>query len=447
MSNSKIIKLTSENTKRLRAVEIVPDKDGHLVVISGRNGQGKSSVLDSIAMALAGGDAIPPMPVRKGADKAKTVVELDDLIVTRTFTAAGGTSLKVTTRDGKPQLSPQAILDRLVGKLTFDPLDFARRGETAEGRRWQADTLRKLASLDFTKDDQEKAKAETERTAIGRDRDSFKNQRDACPAIKDAPKEEVSGAAILAEQQKASETNTANEKARQALASSEKVHTDGKALAAETKAKIVRLKEELRQQENQLKAIRESLLNGETVLIEMRQQVAALEDLDLEQFKTKLALVEDANKKVRQNKQHADLEAKHKAKAKAYDDLTRKIETIEEKKRTAIESAKMPVPGLAFTQLGGVSLNGIPFEQTSSAEQLRVSVAIGLCLNPTLKVLLIRDGSLLDDEAMLALAEMAKAADAQVWIERVSDDSKTAVIIEDGQVVEEAPEPQQKELV
>ena len=42
----KIVQLTAENVKRLTAVSIAPD--GNLVQITGRNGQGKASVLDAI---------------------------------------------------------------------------------------------------------------------------------------------------------------------------------------------------------------------------------------------------------------------------------------------------------------------------------------------------------------------------------------------------------------
>jgi hypothetical protein len=96
----------------------------------------------------------------------------------------------------------------------------------------------------------------------------------------------------------------------------------------------------------------------------------------------------------------------------------------------------MPIEGLALNE-EGVTFNDLPFSQCSSAEQLRISVAMGLALNPKLKVLLIRDGSLLDEESMKALAEQAAAADAQVWLERVGDKDKCAVIIEDGAVKEE----------
>jgi hypothetical protein len=88
---------------------------------------------------------------------------------------------------------------------------------------------------------------------------------------------------------------------------------------------------------------------------------------------------------------------------------------------------------------------GFPFEQASSAEQLRVSAAIGMALNPELKVMLIRDGSLLDAESLRLLSELAERADHQIWIERVSTGEEVSVVIEDGLVAgrgEQPPAPQ-----
>ena len=65
----KIVKLSSENIKKLVAVEITPT--GDVVKIEGRNDAGKSSVLDSIAMALGGAALIPGVPVRQGQKAGK----------------------------------------------------------------------------------------------------------------------------------------------------------------------------------------------------------------------------------------------------------------------------------------------------------------------------------------------------------------------------------------
>ena len=100
-----------------------------------------------------------------------------------------------------------------------------------------------------------------------------------------------------------------------------------------------------------------------------------------------------------------------------------------------LAAASFPVAGLSFGE-EGLLYQDRPLEQASSAEQLRVSVAMGLALNPQLKVLLIRDGSLLDGDSMRTIAEMAEAAEAQVWIERVGDGDPAAIVIEDGSVRE-----------
>ena len=93
----KIIRLESENIKRLHAVKIKPD--GSLIVIGGKNAQGKTSVLDSIEYALGGTSKIPSKPIHKGEKKARVVVELDSIIVTRTF-GESGSKLVVSDKEG-----------------------------------------------------------------------------------------------------------------------------------------------------------------------------------------------------------------------------------------------------------------------------------------------------------------------------------------------------------
>jgi chromosome segregation ATPase len=62
----KIASVQVENVKRVKAVHLVPTATG-LTVIGGKNGQGKTSVLDAIAWVLGGGKKEPSSAKRDGA--------------------------------------------------------------------------------------------------------------------------------------------------------------------------------------------------------------------------------------------------------------------------------------------------------------------------------------------------------------------------------------------
>jgi len=397
----RIVSLRAENVKRLRAVEIEPD--GSLVVIGGRNEQGKSSVLDSIQMALGGEKAIPPRPIREGESKAVIVAKLDDLTVKRTFTPKGS-YLSVENADGSKPKSPQAILDALVGRLSFDPLEFSRMD-----RAKQAEVLRKLVGLDFSQIDAKREAAYTERTLANRELKAAEARLKAAPSYEGVGAE-VSVSELLAEvgkvqanNQRASELNRRAAEAAAALRKAEEVLAAAKS-AAEASARAAR-------------------------------DAKVIDDAPL---KAQIAAAEDTNSKARANAARAKLAAEVKALGQKAEKLDKAVAACDSEKAAQIAAAKMPLPGLAVTG-EGVTLKGLPWEQASSAEQLKASVAIGLALNPKLKVLLIRDGSLLDDGSMKALAEIAEKAKAQVWVERVGDKDASAVIIEDGAVLGAEP--------
>ena len=95
--------------------------------------------------------------------------------------------------------------------------------------------------------------------------------------------------------------------------------------------------------------------------------------------------------------------------------------------------AEFPVDGLGFDE-SGVTYQGVPFKQASSAEQLRVSLAMAIALNPKLRVIRIADGSLLDSDNLALIEAAAKESDYQVWIEMVGDGNGRGIVIEDGEV-------------
>jgi hypothetical protein len=415
-----IVELRVENLKRLRAVTIT--LDGDLVVLSGANGQGKTSVLDAIAMALGGGSQIPTEPIRRGADRAEVVVDLGELVVRRTFTAAGGGQLVVQNREGARFQSPQAMLDALVGRLTFDPLAFSR-----EKPARQAEILRELLGLDLAPLDAKRAELYAERTAVNKRAVSLRVRFEAMPRHESAPAEPVDVAELADAVAAAGRRNADNAAQRRNL---EHLRRDG----IEVRAEVDRLRDALQDAEERLRRINEQQKAAEA-------RVAGLQDVDVEPLRQQIRGAEATNRQVRENHQRQAAAAEHAVAERQSAELTEQIEVVDQQKASAIAAAPMPVPGLGFGADGVVTLNGLPLEQASAAERLRVSVAIGLAMNPRLRVLLIRDASLLDRESMRLVADMARASGAQLWLERVEVDDQTTVLIEDGQVAGGAEVP------
>jgi len=394
----KIVSLKAQNVKRLRAVEIRPEAGG-MVVIGGRNAQGKSSVLDSIAYALGGKDLICADPIRHGEDRAVIECDVGDYFIKRVFTPSGST-VTVSGKQGETFKSPQALLDKLTGTLTFDPLAFSRAAPKA-----QMETLRKLAGLDFTLLDNQRAATFAKRTDVNRERDRLTAAANSMTGYTIAAKEEVSVAALVAERDKA---------------------------AAEA-ARITTVEQKIAAIQDEVERMRAAAVK---MLAEAKQLAESIEGAvmpDVASYYTKIAGTEAENAKVRANAALEKARAAAKDRADESNKLTAELAALDQKKAEMIRGATMPVEGLSLTE-DGVVYRGVPFAQASSAEQLRVSVAMGIAMNPTLKVLLIHDGSLLDDESLADVASMAAAADAQVWIERVGHGEECSVVIEDGSV-------------
>ncbi len=63
-----------------------------------------------------------------------------------------------------------------------------------------------------------------------------------------------------------------------------------------------------------------------------------------------------------------------------------------------------------------------------------MSVAIAMAGNPKLRVLRIKDGSLLDSKSYAMLQEMAELHDFQCWVEAVDESGTVGIVMEDGAV-------------
>jgi hypothetical protein len=199
-----------ENFKKIRVVEVV--LKGRVTTITGRNGQGKTSVLDALWALFAGKKGIPEKPVRKGAEKSKLTAVLSDdqgkpfLVAKRMISGDRTTTLTIEAAPGaeRPAGTPQAVMDALIGEMTFDPVAFSRLDA-----KKQADILRSMVKLDVDLDDLANANRldYAERTLVGRKVAELRAQAAAMVVSPGLPKERVDEEAIKARKAEANEAN------------------------------------------------------------------------------------------------------------------------------------------------------------------------------------------------------------------------------------------------
>lgn len=445
-----VIELKTENYKRVVAVDVAPK--GNVVEVVGKNAQGKSSLLESMLVALAGADYIPSKPIRKGENRASIRVKLGEdkptMIVTRTFAAKedGGytTHLTIESVDGARYVKPQTLLDDLLGALSFDPLAFTRM-KPAE----QLEQLRAFVKgVDFEAIDGQNLRDFENRTDVNRELKSLKARLAAMPVPGDPRHERVDETALVAELEKAGAIATEIEKERaRRLDLMREVRNEAKrAEGLDSEAQDIRdgielLEQRIAKQKEELAGIVEYAHLAHVNAKRLQTEAEALPPLalppDTADIKARIEAARRTNGEVsareRVMKDRDELGqwiARYEQQAK---ELTESIDGRDAAKASAVAAAKLPIEGLGIGD-DTVLFNGLPFNQASSAEQLRVSVAIAAALSPKLRVAHVRDGSLLDDDGMQIMRELAQQYGFQVWIERVASDSPIGIVIEDGRV-------------
>jgi hypothetical protein len=424
----RVVSLTAENFKRLKAIRIKPNGEG-VTRIVGKNEAGKTSVLDAIAVALGGPAHKVDAPIRKGSKRAEVVVDLDSFIVRRKW-SGDKTELEITNKEGDVFSSPQAMLDKFLGSLSFDPLEFSRMKP-----KDQAAVLASVAGVDLEAFQQSYNDVFATRTSVNKQHKEQLALLKNIPEI-DAPDKEVSINQVLADIEAAEEKN----KAAEVLANKHK-----EALKAETAAKLEkeRAKRTLDDYEANLVQLKAAVAKTEdahttavAASVDAGNAAVAADKVDIVPLREICKKAEETNRQVRARAaRKAKAEAAYALEEKS-DNLSKKLKALVEERDAAIAAAKLPIDGLKLGE-DGVLFNDLPLGSASAAALLRVSTAIGLALNPKLKLMLIRDGSLLDESNMKLMSEMAEAAGAQILIERVENPGEVGILISDGEVVEQ----------
>ena len=411
----KINKLEIENVKRVKAVKVEPNKNG-LTVIGGKNRQGKTSVLDAITWALGGDRYKPSMAKREGSitDPVLRVVLSNGLVVER---KGKNSSLKVTDPNGNK--SGQQLLNEFVEELALNLPKFME----ANGKE-KADALLKIIGVG----DQLKAlelqekEAYNERLLIGRDADRKKKFADEQPYYPDAPDELISASELIKQQQDILARNGENAKKR--------------SMAQQYELQVTTLTDEVARIRQQLN-IKEQQLNEATVNLSIAKTDAMdLIDESTEELERNIANVEAINVKVRANLDKEKAEEDARELQKKYEEHTKELEEIRQKKRDLLKNASLPLPELSV-QDGEITYTGQMWDNMSGAERLKVATAIVRKLNPKCGFVLLDKLEQMDIDTMNEFGNWLKEQGLQAIATRVSTGSECSIVIEDGYVKEQ----------
>lgn len=451
----KVVKLVAENIKKLKAVVIEPTFD-NVVKITGPNEQGKTTVLDAIWYAIGGKDALDDDPIRRGEKSAKVELDLGEYTIIRTFTEKGS-YLHIKSAPGVEPFNgtAQKFCDQLFSKYTFNPLNFMKAKkadrmdlllkivniQVAHGKLQEITGLEVKPGKNFIEDINNTYQRVYD---LRKEKNGWLNQAkkvfESLPVIPECKPVVLTD--LVKERDQILKHNENNEKIREDLKKQQEkiknLEEQGVVAEADIKSielQIAELQKKLEQKKKDLSVKAQEIKQEIVKEDELQRKVESLEDLPTFDIDAKIESADEQNRQYQKYQERIKAKESLESLQKESDELTNKLEKIKEYKGELLKSAPFPVEGLGFSA-DGVTYKGLPFEQASKAEQIQISMAIAIAMNPKLRVVRIDDGSLLDKSHMEIIERMAAENDFQVWIEIVDTSGQVGIYIEDGQIVE-----------
>lgn len=399
------------------------DLDENVVKISWNNGAWKSTIVDAIFLAILGktyigkGRSIENL-VTLWQEKSEIEVTLEwsgkKLRITRKITQAGNTSLEVWSSDPDEKLQ-QKDLDALLSEFTVDPLEFTRKT-----KKEQYETIKTITWVDTASIDNE-INFQEEKTKIARAQATeYKKSLENMKWVEKVDR--VSTEELAKKQREIMEHNQAVD------ASNNKIE--------QTAERIGRITYNIEELEEKLKEYKKTKQDDESYLQTLQEAHKMIwEKLPTEEIEEKIRNADAINAKATVRERYKEIQAQATQKEVELTKQATLLEELREKKKEMIKNADMPIDGMEFTEADGVIINGILFDQYSSAEQLKFACKIATATNPHLRVIYIKDGSLLDSKSMEEMEQFANKEWYQIFIERVGEEAET-IIMRDGKALD-----------
>ncbi len=429
----KVLSLVVENFKNIEKTEV--DFAGRSATIIGKNGAGKSSLIQAICSPIDS-NYIPAKPVKKGEERGSIELTIGGSLhgEEETYTLGLHFSEKhkkgritVTNGEGEKVNGGKQFISDIVGNIGFDIQEFIKLGVTSNGSiskpgtQEQIEILKKLMPRDVLKQmhnlDKEFKDVYEARADVNRDISHAKSRLEGHDFSQDELErynEVIDTEGIVSKM-----TNIEKE-----LEKYNKVFSTVDSLLDSIPLKQERLallEEKVEALHADITADIDKLDKGEVWL--GKKTKPSIEAMNIE-----LSNANMHNNKVKEVKSLQDSQIAIRLLQENSEANTERLDKIKREKKQIFTSSPLPVKGLTFDE-EGIYFKGLPFVegQHPSSTIISIGAKIGMALNPNLRMLVIKDGSLLDKKTLKWLVTQCEKENYQLFVEMVADNEEVEI--------------------
>ena len=448
--------------------------DGRSIEVTGSNGVGKTSIIDSIKYALTN-DSSRDYVIKNGESEGEIFIETDTGLTIDRKKRVNQADYKNIRQDGKPVQSPEAFVRELFTPLQIDPVRFTQMSRQEQNRiildliefDWDLNWIKeKFGEIPQGVDYQQNIlqvlnDIQSEKGVYFQTRQDINREiRNKTAFISDIAKDIPQG--FQAEKWEAYDLSEANTKITKAQEYNSRIERaklfkdsyDNKvrgyqaemeiavsnlksAIAAEREqltSEIERKKAEIKAAEDKLNSLSDKIADKTKIFeSEYREKVAKLDSdikvadeytgkqlVNISAMQAEVKTAEEMKKHLNEYKRMKSMQNELETLEEHSKALTSKIELARELPGEILKTATIPVKGL--TVKDGIPLiNGLPVSNLSEGEQLQLCVDVALSKPNSLQIILIDGAEKLSEKNRLALYEKCKEKGLQFIATRTTD--------------------------
>lgn len=404
--------------------QVIDFGNGNVYLIGG-NGRGKSSLINALLSPL-NSKYIPQKPIHEGEERGVITLkiegnragEFEQYEIQCVFTPSNRNGKITLTRNGeKVKGSEKTVINNIFGKIGFDLTEFFNASE-----REQVQMLKELSGCGEKLDeiDHQRLEKEAERKIIKKALDDAKtvNSRANRPFTDEdvdryktpIPEEEVKKMenelkGVEEKVQKYNDNIRKIESIKQTVGQNETLIRISKSEIDEIDQQILDLEAKRKEKDDGIKALKKANAEYQEKLDK------AAPWLEKNPNPPSSKEITDRMSQVREHNRMNGIITEYMHRQKdilgkqgQYEELEEQIKGLLKQKIDVIASSQLPVEGLLWGD-DGVTLGGIPITQVNTQKKIDLAKEIAIALNPTLKLVIIKEASLFDTEHLKATTE------------------------------------------